>query len=57
MSMTSDVAVQVMREELRASVERHSGWYFWQATLMVVAGIFALVHPLHNHRRIEWHER
>jgi hypothetical protein len=30
--MTPDVAVQVIREEFRASVKRHSGWYLGQTT-------------------------
>jgi uncharacterized membrane protein HdeD (DUF308 family) len=45
MSMSLEAAAQVMREAMRETVKRHSFWYLLQGSLMVLAGILALVYP------------
>src|SRR5262249_38549428 len=45
MSMTVESAAEVMRESMRETVKRHSGWYLVQSALMVLAGVLALIFP------------
>src|SRR5262245_29799479 len=45
MSMTVESAAEVMRESMRETVKRHSGWYLVQSVLLVLAGVLALIFP------------
>jgi len=46
MTMSLDAAAQVMREAMREKVKQHSLWYLVQGSVMILAGILALVYPV-----------
>jgi uncharacterized membrane protein HdeD (DUF308 family) len=46
MTMSLDTAAQVMREEMRETVNQHSLLYLVQGALLFLLGILALVYPL-----------
>jgi uncharacterized membrane protein HdeD (DUF308 family) len=46
MAISLDAAAAVFREAMRDTVRRHSFWYLVQGVLLVVAGVFAVAHPL-----------
>jgi uncharacterized membrane protein HdeD (DUF308 family) len=45
MSMTVESATEVLRESMRETVKRHSTWYLVQSTLLILAGVLALIFP------------
>jgi uncharacterized membrane protein HdeD (DUF308 family) len=46
MSMPLEAAAEAFREAMRQTVKRNSLWYFVEGTLLVAAGVLAIIYPV-----------
>jgi len=46
MAISLDAAAEVFREAMRHSVKRYALWYLAEGSLLIVAGILAIVYPV-----------